>query len=77
VKLRDGGRGAVAIPVRHTSDAELVFTGSDRATSEIKWTGTRVDLIFGSFELRAIAEVYAYTDGGVVKVMNLDRFDLA
>jgi len=71
-----------------TSDAGLVFTGSDRATGEIKWTGTRVDLIFGSnSELRAIAEVYACADGGEkfvkdfiaawAKVMNLDRFDLA
>jgi catalase-peroxidase len=70
-----------------TSDAAMVFTGSDRATGEIKWTGTRVDLIFGSnSELRAIAEVYACADGSEkfvkdfvaawVKVMNLDRFDL-
>lgn len=70
-----------------TSDAGLVFTGSDRATGEIKWTGTRVDLIFGSnSELRAIAEVYACADGGEkfvkdfiaawTKIMNLDRFDL-
>ncbi|QEC78674.1 catalase/peroxidase HPI [Mucilaginibacter ginsenosidivorax] len=70
-----------------TSDAGLVFTGSDRTTGEIKWTGTRVDLIFGSnSELRAIAEVYACADGGRkfvndfiaawTKVMNLDRFDL-
>src|SRR6185437_15519250 len=71
-----------------TSDAQKVFAGSDRATGEIKWTGTRVDLIFGSnSELRAIGEVYACEDGGEkfvndfvaawTKVMNLDRFDLA
>ncbi|WP_184550591.1 catalase/peroxidase HPI [Mucilaginibacter sp. FT3.2] len=71
-----------------TSDASLIFTGSDRATGEIKWTGTRVDLIFGSnSELRAIAEVYAFADAqekfvhdfvtAWTKVMNLDRFDLA
>ena len=65
-----------------------VFEGKDRATGELKWTGTRVDLIFGSnSELRALAEVYACADaqGKFVndfvaawnKVMNLDRFDLA
>ncbi|WP_215223538.1 catalase/peroxidase HPI [Echinicola shivajiensis] len=70
-----------------TSDAQDLFEGSDRKTGEIKWTGTRVDLIFGSnSELRALAEVYAYEDGqdkfvndfvdAWVKVMNLDRFDL-
>jgi catalase-peroxidase len=70
-----------------TSDAQQVFEGRDRATGEIKWTGTRVDLIFGSnSELRAIAEVYACADGqerfvhdfvaAWNKVMNLDRFDL-
>jgi len=64
-----------------------VFEGRDRATGEVKWTGTRVDLIFGSnSQLRAIAEVYA-CDGAEQKlvndfviawnkVMNLDRFDL-
>jgi catalase-peroxidase len=68
-----------------TSDAQKVFAGSDRSTGEIEWTGTRVDLIFGSnSELRAIAEVYACEDGkdkfvndfvaAWVKVMNLDRF---
>lgn len=72
---------------RGTSDAQKVFAGSDRATGEIKWTGTRVDLIFGSnSELRAIAEVYACEDAqdkfvtdfvaAWVKVMNLDRFDI-
>ncbi len=70
-----------------TSDSQQVFEGSDRKTGEIKWTGTRVDLIFGSnSELRAIAEVYACEDGKEKfvndfvaawnKIMNLDRFDL-
>jgi catalase-peroxidase len=65
-----------------------VFEGRDRATGETKWTGTRVDLIFGSnSELRALAEVYACSDSKEKfvndfvsawnKVMNLDRFDLA
>ncbi len=65
-----------------------VFEGRDRATGELKWTGTRVDLVFGSnSQLRAIAEVYA-CDGSQDKfmhdfaaawnkVMNADRFDLA
>jgi len=63
------------------------FAGRDRKTGEVKWTGTRVDLIFGSnTELRAVAEVYACEDGREKfvrdfvaawnKVMNLDRFDL-
>ena len=71
-----------------TSEAEDVFAGSDRVTGEPKWTGTRVDLIFGSnSELRALAEVYASADSQEQfvrdfvaawnKVMNLDRFDLA
>ena len=71
-----------------TSADEDVFEGSDRKTGEPKWTGTRVDLIFGSnSELRALAEVYAsedaqekFVDDFVAawnKVMNLDRFDLA
>lgn len=62
------------------------FIGSDRKTGEEKWTGTRVDMIFGSnSELRAVSEVYAQSDGGERfvkdfvaawdKVMNLDRFD--
>jgi catalase-peroxidase len=65
-----------------------VFEGRDRATGELKWTGTRVDLIFGSnSQLRAIAEVYGCEDSQEKfvhdfvaawnKVMNLDRFDLA
>jgi catalase-peroxidase len=70
-----------------TSSHQDVFEGRDRATGEVKWTGSRVDLIFGSnSELRAIAEVYASSDahGKFVKdfvaawnkIMNLDRFDL-
>jgi len=69
------------------SDAKDVFEGRDRKTGEIKWTGTRVDLIFGSnSQLRALAEVYASADArekfvhdfvaAWTKVMNLDRFDL-
>ena len=72
---------------KSTSDKQEVFEGRDRKTGELKWTGTRVDLIFGSnSELRAIAEVYACEDGkqkfvndfvaAWTKVMNLDRFDL-
>ena len=70
-----------------SSDAQTVFEGSDRASGEKKWTGTRVDLIFGSnSELRALAEVYGCGDSqekflkdfvkAWAKVMNLDRFDL-
>lgn len=70
------------------SDSKQLFEGRDRKTGELKWTGTRVDLIFGSnSELRAVAEVYACDDGKEKfvndfiaawnKVMNLDRFDLA
>lgn len=70
-----------------TSEAQDVFEGRDRKTGEVKWTGTRVDLIFGSnSELRAIAEVYGSSDSKEKfvkdfvkawdKVMNLDRFDL-
>ncbi len=70
------------------SDAEDVFEGRDRKTGELKWTGTRVDLIFGSnSQLRALAEVYACADSKEKfvkdfvaawnKVMNADRFDLA
>ncbi len=65
-----------------------VFEGCDRKTNEVKWTGTRVDLVFGSqAQLRALAEVYACSDSqekfvkdfvaAWIKVMNLDRFDLA
>ena len=67
---------------------EGVFEGHDRATGELRWTASRVDLVFGSnSQLRAIAEVYASRDAGPTfvkafvatwtKVMNLDRFDLA
>src|SRR5579871_5896882 len=70
------------------SDAQDVFEGRDRKTGELKWTGTRVDLIFGSnSQLRALAEVYGSSDAQEKfvhdfvaawnKVMNLDRFDLA
>jgi catalase-peroxidase len=68
--------------------SETVYEGRDRKTSEVKWTGTRADLIFGSHsQLRAFAEVYASSDSkekfakdfvaAWTKVMNLDRFDLA
>jgi catalase-peroxidase len=71
-----------------TSKDEAVFEGSDRKSGKPKWTGTRVDLVFGSnSELRALAEVYAAADAQEkfvhdfvavwTKVMNLDRFDLA
>ena len=71
-----------------TSDSEDVFEGRSRETGELRWTGTRVDLVFGSnSELRAIAEVYGSDDAEEKlvrdfvaawdKVMNLDRFDLA
>jgi catalase-peroxidase len=70
-----------------TSDDAGTFEGRDAATGEVKWTGTRVDLVFGSnSELRALAEVYASDDArekfvhdfvaAWAKVMNLDRFDL-
>jgi catalase-peroxidase len=70
-----------------TSDAADTFEGRDRKTSAPKWTGTRVDLVFGSnSQLRALAEVYAQDDAKEKfvrdfvaawnKVMNLDRFDL-
>lgn len=70
-----------------TSEADEVFEGRDRITGKVKWTGTRIDLIFGSnSELRAIAEVYGCNDSqqrfvkdfiaAWDKVMNLDRFEL-
>ncbi len=70
------------------SGAEDVFEGRDRATGKLKWTGTRIDLVFGSnSQLRALAEVYGSDDGQQKfvhdfvaawnKVMNADRFDLA
>jgi catalase-peroxidase len=71
-----------------SAGAEGVYEGRDRKTNEVKWTGTRVDLIFGSnSQLRALAEVYACADskekfvkdfvGAWTKVMNHDRFDLS
>ncbi|MDE2576441.1 MAG: catalase/peroxidase HPI [Rhodospirillales bacterium] len=71
-----------------TSDSKDLFEGRDRATGALKWTGSRVDLVFGSnSQLRALAEVYASDDSRAAfvrdfvaawtKVMNLDRFDLA
>ena len=77
--------GTVWVPV---SEEKELFEGRDRRTGELKWTATRVDLIFGSnSQLRALAEVYASADGqekfvrdyvaAWSKVMNLDRFDLA
>jgi catalase-peroxidase len=71
-----------------SDDSEQTFEGTDRVTGEKKWTGTRVDLIFGSHaELRSYAEVYGSSDSQAKfvndfvaawdKVMNLDRFDLA
>src|SRR5690606_16544693 len=82
VNLLDPG-----IKWKAVSDAKEVFEGYDRKTGDVKWTATRVDLIFGSnSELRAIAEVYACDDAKEKfvndfvkvwdKVMNLDRFDL-
>ncbi|WKX74554.1 catalase/peroxidase HPI [Streptomyces sp. XD-27] len=70
-----------------SASVENVFDGRDRATGEVKWTATAVDLIFGSHsQLRAVSEVYASADAGEKfvrdfvaawdKVMNLDRFDL-
>ena len=70
------------------SGSENVFEGRDRKTGDLRWTGTRVDLIFGSnSQLRAIADVYGSEDSGQrfvddfvaawSTVMNLDRFDLA
>jgi catalase-peroxidase len=72
---------------KSTTDVQDVFEGKDRKTGELKWTGTRVDLIFGSnSELRALAEVYGCEDSkekfvkdfvtAWTKVMNADRFDL-
>ena len=71
-----------------TSDAQSTFEGRERKTGNLKWTGTRVDLIFGSnSELRALAEVYGCADSQEKfltdfvavwsKMMNLGRFDLA
>ena len=73
---------------QRSAASEGVLEGRDRATGEVKWTGTNVDLVFGSnSQLRALAEVYASSDeqaefvhdfaAAWSKVMNLDRFDLA
>jgi catalase-peroxidase len=70
-----------------TSDTGELFEGRDRASGALRWTGTRADLVFGSnSQLRAIAEVYAQSDGATrvvtdfvaawAKVMNADRFEL-
>jgi len=83
VNLLDMGTESKAV-----SDAKDVFEGRDRKTGQVKWTGTRVDLIFGSHsQLRALAEVYGSSDAQAKfvhdfvaawnKVMNLDRFDFA
>ncbi len=83
VNLLDLGTAWTAV-----SESEDVFEGRDRATGELRWTGTRVDLIFGSnSQLRALAEVYGSEDSAQrfvddfvaawAKVINLDRFDLA
>ena len=83
VNLLDMGTAWTAV-----NEDEEEFEGHDRATGKLKWTGTRVDLLFGSnSELRALAEVYGCADGegkfvcdfvaAWNKVMNLDRFDLA
>jgi len=83
VNLLDMGTEWKAVP-----DAKEVFEGRDRATGELKWTGTRVDLIFGSnSQLRALAEVYGSSDAQAklvrdfvaawIKVMNLDRFEVS
>ncbi|GAC1425402.1 MAG: catalase/peroxidase HPI [Candidatus Velthaea sp.] len=73
---------------KRVTEGEETFEGRDRVSGELKWTGTRVDLIFGSnSQLRAVAEIYASSDSQAkfvsdfvaawTKVMNLDRFDLA
>jgi catalase-peroxidase len=72
----------------NSSQGEVFYDGYDRRTGKVKWTGTAVDLVFGSnSQLRAIAEVYACADSQQAfvrdfvaawgKVMNLDRFDLS
>jgi catalase-peroxidase len=75
-------------PSNHSNGSGDVYEGRDRATDKVKWTGTRIDLLFGSHsQLRALAEVYASNDSKEAfvkdfaaawnKVMNLDRYDLA
>jgi len=72
---------------RRSASAQHVFEGRDRVSGKVKWTGTQVDLVFGSnSQLRALAEVYACDDAKEKfvrdfaaawgKVMNLDRFDV-
>jgi catalase-peroxidase len=89
VNLLDLGTAWKATSENGTTGATAeTFEGRDRATGEVKWTGSRVDLVFGSnSELRAVAEVYASDDAREKfvrdfvaawdKVMNLDRFDIA
>jgi catalase-peroxidase len=78
----------MGIEWKAASDAKEVFEGRDRKTGQVMWTGTRVDLVFGSnSQLRALAEVYGSSDAQAqfvqdfvaawTKVMNLDRYDLA
>ncbi|MFN8775087.1 MAG: catalase-peroxidase, partial [bacterium] len=78
----------MGIDWQKSSTAQHVFVGRDRATGELRWTGTVVDLVFGSnSQLRALAEVHACSDSQAAfvrafvaawsKVMELDRFDLA
>jgi catalase-peroxidase len=73
---------------KSASESQTLYRGIDRKTGNVRWTGTRADLVFGSnSELRALAEVYAFSDShekfvkdfvaAWTKVMNLDRFDLA
>ena len=80
--------GTVWQPSNASNGSGDVYEGRKRKTNEVKWTGTRVDLIFGSHsQLRALAEVYTSADAkqkfvkdfvaAWTKVMNLDRFDLA
>ena len=80
------GAHVIARRGRHNADGAL-FEGRDRATGDVRWTATRVDLVFGSHsQLRALAEVYASDDAKEKfvrdfvaawnKVMNLDRYDL-
>jgi catalase-peroxidase len=75
-------------PPTESNGSGTVYEGRDRKTNEVRWTGTRVDLIFGSHsQLRALAEVYACTDSrekfvndfvaAWTKVMDHDRFDVA
>ena len=80
-------RNLLSMDVEWTPLSPEVYLGSDRKTGKVKWTGTRVDLVFGSHsQLRALSEVYASEDGAArfakdfvaawVKVMDLDRYDL-